>query len=169
MTQTQQENRNATALAVLRIGVGVFFLIFGEYKVFGTQFTLGGGFQFWINKFLEGGAYPFMAPVLRNFVLPHATPIAFAVAYGEFCIGVGLVLGILVRPASVGGLVLMLAMLFSADYPGAHAVFWQYFGASLDHSIFALCFVAFLVARADNVWSVSAWRASVKKSAHVGF
>jgi thiosulfate dehydrogenase (quinone) large subunit len=169
MTLSQQENRNATALAVLRIGVGVFFLIFGEYKVFGTQFTLGGGFQFWINKFLEGGAYPFMAPVLRGFVLPHATPIAFAVAYGEFCIGLGLVLGILVRPASVGGLVLMLTMLFSADYPGAHAAFWQYFGASLDHSIFALCFVAFLVARADEVWSVRAWRASAKNSGHVGF
>ena len=169
MALAQQENRNARALAFLRIGVGALFLIFGEYKVFGTQFTLGGGFQFWINKFLEGGVYPFMAPVLRGFVLPHATAIAFAVAYGEFCIGLGLVLGILVRPASVGGLLLMLAMLFSADYPVAHAAFWQYFGASLDHSVFALCFVAFLVGRADEVWSVRAWRATAKKSAHVGF
>ena len=169
MTSEQQQNRNTRALAILRIGVGALFLIFGEYKVFGTQFTLGGGFQFWINKFLEGGVYPFMAPVLRGFVLPHATPIAFAVAYGEFCIGLGLVLGILVRPASVGGLALMLAMLFSADYPGANAAFWQYFGASLDHSVFALCFVAFLIGRGDEVWSVRAWRASRKKPAHVGF
>src|SRR6266705_2768528 len=73
--------RDAQALAVLRIGVGILFLIFGEYKVFGTQFTLHGGFQFWINKFLaEGGAYPFTAPVLRGFVLTHATAIAFLVA-----------------------------------------------------------------------------------------
>ena len=169
MPLTQQENRNERALAFLRIGVGIFFLIFGEYKVFGRQFTLGGGFQMWINRFLEGGVYPFMAPVLRGFVLPHATLIAFAVAYGEFCIGLGLVLGVLVRPASVGGLALMLAMLFSADYPGAHAAFWQYFGASLDHSIFALCFAAFLIGRADEVWSVRVWRPSAKKSAHVGF
>ena len=71
-------NANARALAFLRIAVGIFFLIFGEYKVFGTQFALHGGFQFWINKWLqEGGAYPFMAPVLKNFVLPRATPIAF--------------------------------------------------------------------------------------------
>jgi thiosulfate dehydrogenase (quinone) large subunit len=159
MARTESENRNTRALAFLRIGVGVFFLIFGEYKVFGTQFTLGGGFQLWIHRFLEGGGYyPFMAPVLLKFVLPHATPIAFAVAYGEFCIGLGLVLGILVRPASVGGLLLMLAMLFSADYPGANAAFWQYFGASLDHSIFGLCFVTFLLGRADEVWSVRAWR-----------
>src|SRR6476660_2149789 len=84
---------NARALAVLRIGVGVFFLIFGQYKVFGTQFTLHGGFQFWINRFLEGGAYPFMAPILRGFVLPHATPIAFLVAYGELCIGIAVTFG----------------------------------------------------------------------------
>lgn len=158
MNFARQENHNTRALAFLRIGVGVFFLIFGEYKVFGTQFTLGGGFQMWINKFLEGGVYPFMEPVLRGFVLPHSTMIAFAVAYGEFCIGLGLALGILVRPASVGGLALMLAMLFSADYPGAHAAFWQYFGASLDHSIFALCFATFLFGRADVVWSIRAWR-----------
>jgi thiosulfate dehydrogenase (quinone) large subunit len=169
MTLAAQENGNARALAVLRIGVGAFFLVFGEYKVFGTQFTLGGGFQFWINKFLEGGVYPFMEPVLRRFVLPHATPIALAVAYGEFCVGLGLVLGILVRPASVGGLALMLVMLFSSDYPGAHAPFWQYFGASLSHSIFALCFAAFLIGRSDEAWSVRKWRASAKKSPPAGF
>ena len=146
--------RNAYALALLRIGVGIFFLIFGEYKVFGTQFTLHGGFQFWINKFLEGGVYPFMEPVLRGFVLPHATLFAFLTAYGELAIGIGLVLGVLVRPASLAGFLLMLAMLFSSDYPGAHAPFWQYFGASLSHSVFALCFAAFLIGRADAVWSL---------------
>src|SRR5690242_17874868 len=145
---------NSRALAMLRVGVGIFFLIFGEYKVFGTQFTLHGGFQYWINRFLEGGAYPFMAPVLRGFVLAHATPIAFLVAYGELAIGIALVLGILVRPASVGGLVYMLALLFSSNYPGSGAPFWHYFGASLDHSVFALCFVAFLVGRADAVSSL---------------
>ena len=145
---------NSHALGMLRIGVGVFFLIFGEYKVFGTQFTLHGGFQYWINRFLEGGAYPFMAPVLRGFVLDHATPIAFFVAYGELAIGVALVCGMLVRPASAGGFVFMTTLLFSSDYPGAGAPFWQYFGASLSHSVFMLCFVAFLIGRADAVWSV---------------
>src|SRR5437879_800870 len=98
-------HRDARALAGLRIAVGALFLIFAQYKVFGTAFTLGGGFQFWINRFLEQGAYPFMTGVLRNFVLPHATPIAFLVAYGELAIGLALALGILVRPASLCGLV----------------------------------------------------------------
>jgi thiosulfate dehydrogenase (quinone) large subunit len=150
--------QNTYALAVLRIGVGLLFLIFGEYKVFGTAFTLHGGFQFWINKFLEAGAYPFMAPILRGFVLPHATAIAFLVAYGEFAIGLALTFGVMVRSASCGGLILMLSMLFSSDYPGAGAPFWQYFGASLSHSVFALCFVAFLAGHAESVWSVKALR-----------
>jgi thiosulfate dehydrogenase (quinone) large subunit len=159
MTTTSDPNiRNTYALALLRIGVGVLFLIFGEYKVFGTTFTLHGGFQFWINKFLEGGAYPFMVPVLRGFVLPHATIIAFLVAYGEFAIGLALVLGVMVRSASLCGLILMLTMLFSSDYPGAGAPFWQYFGASLSHSVFALCFAAFLFGRADSAWSVKTLR-----------
>jgi thiosulfate dehydrogenase (quinone) large subunit len=153
------ETRNSRALAALRIGVGLFFLNFGEYKVFGTQFTLHGGFQFWISKFLsEGGAYPFMAPILRGFVLTHATPIAFLVAYGELAIGLALVLGVLVRPASLCALLYMLTLLFSSDYPGSAAPPWQYFGASLSHSVFALCFAVFLFGRSDAVWSLSSWR-----------
>jgi uncharacterized membrane protein YphA (DoxX/SURF4 family) len=156
---TDSENaldKNARALAFLRIAVGIFFLIFGEYKVFGTQFTLHGGFQFWINKFLqEGGAYPFMAPVLKGFVLPHATPIAFLVAYGEFSIGLALTFGILVRAASAGGVIFMLTLLFSSDYPGAGAPFWQYFGASLGHSVFAICFVSFLISEPNIPFSIN--------------
>lgn len=150
---------NSRALALLRIGVGLFFLIFGEYKVFGTQFTLHGGFQYWINRFLQGGAYPFMVPLLRGFVLTHATPIAFLVAYGELAIGIALICGVFVRSASACGFVFMLTLLFSSDYPGPGAPFWQYFGASLSHSVFMLCFAAFWLGRADAVWSVKSLRA----------
>jgi thiosulfate dehydrogenase (quinone) large subunit len=144
-------DRNALALAGLRIAVGGLFIIFGQYKVFGTQFTLHGGFEFWINQFLQGGAaYPIAVPVLRRLVLPHATPIAFLVAYGELAIGTALVLGILVRTASVFGLIFMLSLLFSSNYPGGHVQFWQYFGASLDHSVLAFCFLCFIIGRSDE-------------------
>jgi len=146
-------DRNARALAILRICVGALFLIFGQYKVFGTEFTLHGGFQYWINRFLQDGAYPLMKPILKNFVLAHPTPIAFLVAYGELAIGLSLVSGILVRVASFFGMLFMLSLLFSANYPGANAPFWQYFGASLDHSVLALCFLTFLIADTETVWS----------------
>jgi thiosulfate dehydrogenase (quinone) large subunit len=155
--------RNTLAIAGLRIAVGILFLIFGEYKVFGTAFTLGGGFQFWINRFLSEGAYPFMVPVLRNFVLPHATAIAFLVAYGEFAIGLALTFGLLVRPASVSGFIYMLVLLFSSNYPGPHAPFWQYFGASLDHLVPALCFAAFVSGDPDEALSIRSYWFSISR------
>ena len=146
---------SAKMLSLLRIAIGCLFLIFAEYKVFGTQFTLHGGFQYWINLFLQGGAYPFMVPVLKNFVLPHATAVAFLVAYGELAIGIALVLGVLVRPASLWGLIYMLTLLFSANYPGPRAPFWQYFGASLEHLVLAMCFATFALTRPEEIWSLA--------------
>lgn len=149
---------SAKSLTALRISVGCLFLIFAQYKVFGMQFTRGGGFQYWINHFLQTGAYPFMVPVLKNFVLPHATLMAFLVAYGELAIGLALVFGILVRPASVCGMVYMLTLLFSANYPGTNAAVWQYFGASLEHSVLALCFGAFALTNPEELWSIVSLR-----------
>ncbi|HET7107987.1 MAG TPA: DoxX family protein [Candidatus Acidoferrum sp.] len=153
-SHSDPQRANQRALAFLRICVGILFLIFGQYKVFGTQFTLHGGFEFWIKKFLQDGAYPFMAPILRGFVLPHARAIAFLVAYGELSIGIALTLGIWVRRASAFGLLFMVTLLFASDYPGAGAPMWQYFGASLDHSVLGFCFVAFLIGESDAVWAV---------------
>jgi thiosulfate dehydrogenase (quinone) large subunit len=150
--------RNTLALAGLRVAVGGLFVIFGQYKVFGTQFTLHGGFQWWINRFLEqGAAYPFIVPALQHMVLPHSTVFAFLVAYGELAIGLALVLGVCVRTASSFGLAYMLALLFSSNYPGPHVPLWQYFGASLDHSVLALCFAAFSLSHSEEVLSVKRW------------
>ncbi|MGA7851997.1 MAG: DoxX family protein [Candidatus Acidiferrales bacterium] len=154
----ETRDRNTIALAALRISVGMLFLIFGDYKVFDEEFIWRGGFQFWINRFLTDGAYPFMLPVLQKFVLPHATAIAFLVAYGELAIGLALVLGIVVRPTSICALIYMLTLLFCSNYPGPQAAFWQYFGASLDHSVLALCFLAFIFGEAGRALSIcSCW------------
>jgi uncharacterized membrane protein YphA (DoxX/SURF4 family) len=151
---SETADRNTLALAGLRIAVGCLFLIFAQYKVFRAQFTLGGGFQVWIHRFLQdGAAYPFMVPVLQHVALPHATAIAFLVAYGELAIGLSLVTGLWVRTASVFGVLYMLVLLFSSNYPGAHVAVWQYFGASLDHSVLALCFLTFVNSQSDQALS----------------
>jgi thiosulfate dehydrogenase [quinone] large subunit len=152
--QPSSGSRNTFAIAGLRIAVGCLFLIFAQYKVFGTQFT-HGGFDSWINAFLkDGAAYPFMVPVLQHVALPHARPIAFFVAFGELAIGLALVSGVWVRAASVAGFVYMLCLLFSSNYPGIDVPVWRYFGASLDHSVLALCFLTFLFGRSEEVLSV---------------
>lgn len=156
MAPREPDDRNALALAVLRIAVGVLFLFFGEYKVFGRTFVAGGGFEGWIHRFLDGqSAYPFMVPVLRGFVLHHAKPIALLVAVGEFAIGISLTLGVLTRVASGCALVYMLGLLFSANYPGAGAAPWMYLGASLEHLVLALCFAAFLIGEPELRLSVA--------------
>ncbi len=48
-----------------------------------------------------------------------------------------------------------LSSLFSSDYPGSHARLWQYFGPSLSHSVFALCFMSFLLGKSETLWSYS--------------
>lgn len=152
-------DRNTQVLAGLRIAVGILFLLFGEYKVFGRQFVFGGGFESWIHRFLNAdAAYPFMVPVLRDFVLPHARPLALLVAYGELAIGLALVTGIWAALASRCGLVFMLALLFASDYPGAQVALWQYFGAALDHLVLALCFAAFAAGDSAASFSLPAYR-----------
>src|SRR5205085_1260036 len=63
--------RNDRALALLRIAVGALFLVFGEYKVADSRFV-DSGFRYWIDRFLQGGAYPFMTPILRGPRPPRA-------------------------------------------------------------------------------------------------
>jgi thiosulfate dehydrogenase [quinone] large subunit len=149
-------NTNDTAIAFVRIAVGLFFLILGQYKVFGTAFTLHGGFESDVTGMLHSGStYPIMVPVIEKIILPHPHAIAFLVAYGEFLIGLSLIFGVLSRLASVFGLILMFLMWLSGGYPGPHVAFWQYWGASLDWSIFALCFIAMIFGRPEQLLSLS--------------
>ena len=124
---TSNERTNERALALLRIGIGVFFCVFGEYKVFGTEFTLYGGFRDRLRGFLSSGsAYPFVRPILTAILAHCATFVAFLVAYGELAIGLSLVAGFLSRTSSIFGLFLMLLLWFSGGYPGVHSAFWSY-------------------------------------------
>jgi thiosulfate dehydrogenase [quinone] large subunit len=149
----QTRDPNAFAIASLRISIGIFFTIFGQYKVFGTHFA-SGGFREYVEGFVRAGAYPFMLPVLRAILAYAATPMAIAVGYGEFLIGISLMAGLLSRVASVFGCALMLAMWLSGGYPGAHAAFWMYWGASLNWSVLAICFAVLAAGRPEEVWSI---------------
>ena len=152
-----QSGNSEIALAVMRVVVGLLFLILAEYKLTSTKFAFGGGFQSWINLFLRDGVYPFMDPVLRGFVLAHATGIALLAVFGELAIGIALLIGFWTKPASIAGAIYMLTLLFAADYPGANAPLWQFVGLSLRHSMLALCFVGFLVGDSEARCSLRSW------------
>jgi len=147
-------NQQAKALAFLRIAVGLLFLVFAQYKLTSTKF-IWGGMANYIGHFIQSGCYPFMHPFLKNIILPHAVFFGAFVSVSELLIAISLITGVLVRWASFGALLMMLLFLFSSNYPGSHAPLWQYFGASLDHSVLALCFLTFLIGKPDTVWSLS--------------
>ena len=96
----QTRDTNAFAMASLQMSIGIFFTIFGQYKVFGTQFVRGG-FREYVEGFVRAGAYPFMLPVLKAILAHAATSTAIAVGYGEFLIGISLMTGLLSRVASL--------------------------------------------------------------------
>ena len=159
-----RRDKNAVALVLLRIAVGLFFVVFGQYKVFGFGFARSG-FRSYVEGFIRDGAYPFMVPVLRWILAHAATPMALAVGYGEFLIGVSLLIGLRSRVASIFGCALMLAMWFSGGYPGPHAAFWMYWGASLNWSVFAICFAVLAAGHPDEFASVRRIISSGRRSA----
>ena len=87
-------------ITVLRVYTGVFFLYYGFGKVRNPEFANGlAGF---VSGRLENSA-GFIQPFLENVVLPNKGLFAFLVAWGEFAIGLGLILGLATRWASVAG------------------------------------------------------------------
>jgi uncharacterized membrane protein YphA (DoxX/SURF4 family) len=156
MSDSAQQSK---ALAFLRIAIGLIFLIFAEYKLTSTRF-IWGGMASYIRGFLDQGSYPFMQPFLRDVILPHTVFFGAIVSITELLIAISLLTGVLVRWASFGGLAMMLLYLFSSNYPGPHAPFWQYFGASLEHSILALCFITLIIGRSNQHWAFHTHRSS---------
>ncbi|WP_433969267.1 hypothetical protein [Tunturiibacter gelidiferens] len=114
MSPTDQQSR---ALAFLRISIGLLFLIFAEYKLTSTKFIWGGMAQY-IRQFLNQGSYPFIRPLLRDIILPHAVFFGALVSISELLIALSFLTGVLIHGASLCGLILMLLLLFSSNYPG---------------------------------------------------
>ncbi len=145
-------------IAVVRIATSAFFLLFGEYKVFGSEFT-HGGFQQYLQGFIQNGAVSFYQPVLANLVLPHAVFFGYAVGIMELFIGTCLLLGIWVRPASVLGALHMLSLTLATWWgPGQGISVWRYFGAELDHLPLLFLFIIFFVADAGKEWGLDGRR-----------
>ena len=148
----------AKTIAGVRIATSVFFLLFGEYKLSGPGFA-HGGFLGYLQEFIANGAVSFYRPVLSGLVLPHAVFFGYLVGVVEIVIGISLLLGLWVRPASVlAGLYLLNLTLATWWGPGHGAAVWRYFGAELDHLPLLLLFMIFFAADAGTVWGLDGRR-----------
>ena len=145
-------------IAVVRIATSMFFLLFGQYKLFGTGFA-HGGFQQYLQGFIENGAVTFYQPILADLILPHAVFFGYVVGAVEMFIGVCLLLGIWVRPASVLGMLHMLSLTLATWWEPGHGVpVWRYFGAELNHLPLLFLFVIFYVSDAGREWGLDGRR-----------
>jgi uncharacterized membrane protein YphA (DoxX/SURF4 family) len=149
---------SSKAIAGARITTAVFFLLFGEYKLAGPGFA-HGGFQGYLRGYIDGTAVSFYRPVLAHLVLPHAVLLGYMVGLLEIFIGLSLLLGLWVRPASVLGALFMLNLTLCTWWaPGHGAPLWRYFGAELDTLPLLLLFIIFFATDAGTVWGLDGRR-----------
>lgn len=144
-------------LAVVRIAVGLLFVLFGEFKVVGADFV-PGLMQQYVSRFVEGNqAVGFYKAFLAAVVVPHTELFGTLVAWGELLIGLALVLGLLVRVAALAGALHMLSLtLASWNAPGPDAPLWQYFANQLDHLGLLFLFALFFAGNAGKTWGLDA-------------
>jgi len=139
-------------IALTRIATSTFFILFGQYKLFGTGFA-HGGFQQYLHGYIQGGAVEFYRPMLASIALPHATFFGYSVGAVEMFIGLSLLFGLWVRPACILGALHMLSLTLATWWePGHNVPVWRYFGAELDHLPLLFLFIIFYVADAGQTW-----------------
>ncbi len=150
----EPSSASSRTIAVVRIATSVFFLLFGEYKVAGPAFA-HGGFQNYLHEYIASSAVSFYRPVLSGLVLPHAVFFGYVVGIVELVVGVSLVIGLWVRPASVLGILFLVNLTLAAWWePGHGAPLWRYFGARLDTLPLMLLLIIFFAADAGRVWGL---------------
>ena len=145
-------------IAVIRIATAWFFILFGQYKLFNPGFT-HGGFQQYLQSFVESGAVGFYRPFLANVVLPNAVFFGYVVGAAELLIGLLLLVGFGVRPVSVFGALHMISLTLATWWsPGPGAPISRYFTAQLVHLPLLFLFIIFFVADAGREWGLDGRR-----------
>jgi len=143
-------------IALTRIATGFLFLLFGEYKVASPAFA-HGGFQKYLEGYIQSEAVSFYRPFLLHVVLPHAVFFGYMVGVLELAIAVSLIAGLWVRGSSIAGALFMLNILLATWWsPGQGAAFWRYFGAELDTIPLIFLFLIFYASDAGLMWGYDA-------------
>ena len=141
-------------IALTRIATGFLFLLFGEYKVAGPAFA-HGGFQNYLQGYIQNDAVSFYRPFLAHVVLPHAVFLGYVVGILELWIAASLLLGLWVRVSSVIGALFMVNLAFATWWEPGHGVpLWRYFGAELSTLPLLLLFLIFCASDAGRTWGL---------------
>ncbi len=99
-----------------------------------------------VAEFAAGNPIGWYKEFLEGTVLPHSKLFATLQAYGEACVGIGLVLGLVIGLSALVGLFLSLNFGLAAQ--------WMSFGQQGFHLMLITSMVIFLGTRAGRVWGL---------------
>lgn len=131
-------------LAVLRIGIGLWWLESWRHKNKEAWFERGAGIN-WAASVAEKHPWKFVGSTFERVVKPHPKSMAYIVVFSELAIGLGLTFGFLTPIAAAGGLALNL-MYFVLMFKD-----WAEQG---QNSMMALIQVVILGTHAWGTWGV---------------
>ena len=107
---TTKKTAQLWPITLLRVYTGVFFIHYGFGKITNPDFVQGlSGF---VTSNLDK-CFGFMRPFLESVVLPNQGVFAFLVSWGEFLIGLALIVGLATRYASAAGALMVAAFWFT--------------------------------------------------------
>ena len=127
----------------MRLFLGVTFIYAGIQKLTDPQFfspSARGYIGKQIIAFATGSP---LHSFLINVAVPHASFFGYVVAFGEIAIGLGTLLGLLLRPAAFFGMLISLMFFLSATW----RVFPYFYGADI---VFVFCWITILLAGPTN-------------------
>ena len=134
-------------LAVLRIGVGLWWIESFRHKDKAAWFQRGAGIS-WGQSIAEKHKWPFVKTGFEKVVAPRPKAMAYIVVFGELAIGLGLAFGFLTPIAAFAGILLnvMYFVLMIND--------WAEQGQNFT---MILATVVILGAHAWQTWSIDHW------------
>ncbi len=132
-------------LLPLRLFLGITFVYAGLQKLTDPQYFNPSAAGY-IGKQIRGFAAG--SPIhdfLIRVAVPHAHLFGALVAYGELAIGIGTLLGLLLRPAALFGVLLSVVFFLSASW----RIHPYFYGADI---VFAFCWITMFIAGPLGSW-----------------
>lgn len=131
-------------LAVLRIGLGLWWLESWRHKDKQAWFRRGAGIS-WAKSVAEEHRWGFVRSTFNTVVAPRPKPMSYLIVFSELAIGLGLVFGFLTPIAVIGGLLLniMYFTLMIHDW-----------GEQGQNSMMAVMSIVVLFAQGWQRWSI---------------
>jgi uncharacterized membrane protein YphA (DoxX/SURF4 family) len=147
-------SRLRKTLALVRIGVGVLFIHSGWYKVSSIEFARTD-FTDFLYSCISSTALDFYGKFLETYVLRNATKVAIGIGFFELFIGISLVLGLLIRPVCILGMLYMFNFVLATWWqPGPGEPLWHYPDEQLRYVFPFLIFLLLGIGHAGENWGL---------------